>query len=227
MDVARRLGAIGSLLGDHARARMLTALLDGRAHTATELAWWADVAPSTASSHLKKLERAALVAVERQGRHRYFRLAGTEVAAALEALLRIETEEPSVIRTGPEDERMRLARTCYDHLAGRLAVTIKDRFGELDYLVEQKDAFDLTPAGEGWMNRMGIDVAAARAQRRKFAPRCLDWSERRPHLAGALGSAVLTMLESRKVVRLEPGTRQVHILPAGRRWLARHLQVSV
>ncbi|MEJ2088831.1 MAG: transcriptional regulator, partial [Gammaproteobacteria bacterium] len=95
----------------------------------------------------------------------------------------------------------------------------------LGYLVEQKNDFDLTPAATDWMTRMGIDVAPARAQRRKYAPRCLDWSERRPHLAGALGSALLTMLASRKVVRLEPGTRQVHIPPAGRRWLARHLQV--
>lgn len=227
MDAARRLGTIGSMLGDKARARMLTAMLDGRAHTATELAWWADVAPSTASSHLRKLEQAALIAVEKQGRHRYFRLAGSEVAAALEALLRIDGSQTPGTPTGPEDEQMRLARTCYDHLAGRLAVTIRDRLCERDHLVEQDDAFDLTPMGEDWMSRMGIDVAETRAQRRKFASRCLDWSERRPHLAGALGAALLAMLENKGVIRLEPGTRQVRIPPAGRRWLARHLHVTV
>lgn len=227
MDVAAHIGTVGTLIGDATRAQMLAALLDGRARTASELAWLADVAPSTASVHLKKLLGAGLVVLERQGRHRYFRLHCTEVAGALESLLRIELRRGAGRPTGPRDPRMHEARTCYDHLAGRVAVDVAGRLVAKRWLTEGERDFVVTRPGEAWFAGLGIDVAELAAGRRKLAPRCLDWSERRPHLAGALGAALLATLEARRFIRQESDSRMVRITPQGRRWLARELDVSV
>jgi DNA-binding transcriptional ArsR family regulator len=227
MDVAGHIGAVGALIGDATRAQMLAALLDGRARTASELAWIADVAPSTASVHLKKLLDAGLVVLERQGRHRYFRLHGAELAGALESLLRIELRRDAGRPSGPRNPRMHEARTCYDHLAGRVAVDVAGTLVARRWLVEGEREFTVTGPGETWFAALGIEVTELAAGRRKLAPRCLDWSERRPHLAGALGAALLTALEAHRFIQREPDERTVRITSRGRRWLARELDVSV
>jgi len=222
MDAATRISGIGALLGEPARARILTTLLDGRAHTATELAWAADVMPSTVSSHLKKLYQANLVALDRQGRHRYFRLRDETVAQALEALLRVDSPPRPTPVTGPADPKMRTARTCYDHLAGRVAVALTTMLIERGHLQEGDDAFTLTPSGADWFRVRKLNAEVDRSSRRKFAPRCMDWSERRAHIGGALGAKLLHGLESQAIVVREPGTRQVTVSPFGKRWLKRH-----
>src|SRR5262245_13344961 len=181
------ISSIAAAIGEPARARMLYRLADGHARTSTELAVVADVSPSTASVHLQRLKSERLVKVLAQGKHRYYSLAGANVAAALEAL--------SVLAGAPREKfvstapiRLRAARTCYDHIAGTLGVGLHDRALELAWL-RPSDAggdYDLTPQGTRALERLGIDLDDARGRRRRFAFACLDWSERRPHLGGAL-----------------------------------------
>lgn len=181
MDIA----ALASLIADPARARMLSALMGGTALTATELALAAGVAPSTASSHLAKLTDARLLAIEKQGRHRYFRLFDADVASMLEGLMEIATRH---VRTGPSDSALREARVCYDHLAGARGVWLFENLRSRDFLSE---TLTITPLGHAFFTRLGVDVDALSRTRRPLARTCLDWSERRPHLAGALGAAIL------------------------------------
>lgn len=209
-----------ALIGDPGRAAMLAALTDGRAYTATELGLIAGVSAPTASGHLAKLLQARLVEVERQGRHRYYRLAGADVARALESLKALSVKTPPRPRQpGPRDPTMRFARTCYDHLAGELGVALTARLLALGYLAARPDGFEVTTRGERELRGLGVDVAALRRLRRPFARSCLDWSERRPHLAGALGAAVLAELEKRRWLARRPGSRTVSLTPDGRRGL--------
>jgi DNA-binding transcriptional ArsR family regulator len=194
---------IAALIGDHARAEVLTALMAGRALTATELAELAGVTKQTISSHLAKLVDAGLLAVEAQGRHRYFRLADDDVAHLLESLMGVAFRAGSVrLRSSPRDPAMRKARVCYDHLAGELGVLVFDSLRERQALALGVDGVELTASGEGFFERMGIDAGALRGQRRVFCRTCLDWSERRHHLAGALGASLLA-----RVVALGWATR--------------------
>ncbi|MGB7330993.1 MAG: helix-turn-helix transcriptional regulator, partial [Terriglobales bacterium] len=186
---------MAAAIGEPARARMLYCLIDGRARTSTELAVVADVTPSTASVHLQRLKTRRLVKVFAQGKHRYYSLEGANVAAALEALsvLAGGSRKPFVPNT---PSRLRAARTCYDHMAGTVGVSLHDRFKTLGWLSTATNssgegAYDLTPSGTKAFESVGIDIDATRALRRRFACACLDWSERRPHLGGALGAAVL------------------------------------
>lgn len=186
------IAAIGGLIGDPSRAIMLQTLMDGRARTATELALEAGVAPPTASAHLAKLVDGRLLAMTKQGRHRYFRIASAEAADVLEALgtFVVDRPEPKTPRF-PRGEAMRTARTCYDHLAGRLAIAMTDAMvarGELDLA---DDTFRITADGETALGGFGIDVAALRKAKRPVVRCCLDWSERRPHIGGGLGAALL------------------------------------
>jgi DNA-binding transcriptional ArsR family regulator len=188
------LAQTGALIGDPARANILLALMDGRALTAGELAWHAGVSAQTASGHLGKLVEARLVAVVRQGRHRYHRLASAEVARAVEALSTLAAAGPARHRpVGPRDEALRLARTCYDHLAGRLAVALADSLCAQGHLVladAEEGAAAVTEAGGRFLaGTFGLDLGAAPG-RRPLCRTCLDWSERRPHLGGRLGAAL-------------------------------------
>jgi DNA-binding transcriptional ArsR family regulator len=192
---------------------MLTALMDGRALTATELALEGAVAPSTASSHLEKLTSAGLVTVARQGRHRYFRIAGPQVATALEGLMALAPRGRP--RVGPRDEGLRRARVCYDHLAGEAAVRLLTELHERRRVSVSGDAISLTAAGEEWFSRLGIDLEALRARRRPLCRGCLDWSERRFHLAGALGAALLERLFALRLARREVGSRALLLSPRG------------
>jgi len=222
------LAPVGALVGEPTRAAMLAELLDGRALTAGELAARAAVGASTASSHLSRLVEGGLLAVVRQGRHRYYRLAGPRVAHALEALATLapaaEARDPfeREILTG-----LRFARTCYGHLAGRLGVALRDRLLERELIRQDGLEHRVTPAGERWFTELGIDLDAARGTRRSFARACLDWSERRPHLAGGLGDAMLAALVARGWVRRQPGERAVELTEAGRAGLQASLGLSL
>jgi len=216
------IAGIAAAIAERARARMLCRLLDGHARTGTELAMIAGVRPSTASYHLARLAAWRLVKVSAQGRHRYYSLANAHVAAALEALtvLAGATSAPFVPNT---PEGLRAARTCYDHMAGALAVALHDRMFALRWFVHApaagEGAYEVTLAGSKALAEIGVDVPAAHAARRRFACGCLDWSERRPHLAGAMGAALLDVALKRKWVARELDSRALMITRDGRRAL--------
>jgi len=211
---------IGALVGDPARANMLAALLDGRALTAKELAERAGVAPQTTSGHLSKLVTAGLIEMTRQGRRRYHRLASPEIAQMLESMMnvagaQIAREGARPGRIGPADQALRAARTCYDHLAGRLAVDLADAMAAHGQVELGLEGGVLTEAGRTFLEAFGVDLESERQSRRAFCRPCLDWSERRPHLAGAVGAALMRRtLELSWIRRLE-GTRAVMVTPKG------------
>ena len=185
------IASVAALIGDPARANILTALMDGRALTASELAETAGVGLSTASGHLAKLAEAALLSAEKQGRHRYFRLAAPDVAEVLEGLMGLAQRTGAVrVRTGPRDEALRKARICYDHLAGEEGVALLSRLFETGAL-EPGELPAVSGKGRGIFRSLGIDVAALERERRPLCLPCLDWSERRHHLGGSLGAAIL------------------------------------
>ena len=186
------IALLGSLIGDPARANILTALMSGKALTATELASEAGVTVQTTSSHLKKLESAELIRQRKQGRHRYFALADADVGAVLESMMGLAEKRGMLrTRTGPKDEALRKARVCYNHLAGDLGVTLYDQLLAGGYLAEQEDIVQLTGKGEGFVAAFGIELAELTSNRRPLCKSCLDWSSRRTHLAGSLGTAFL------------------------------------
>ncbi|KAB8193187.1 metalloregulator ArsR/SmtB family transcription factor [Nonomuraea phyllanthi] len=188
------IAPVAALIADPTRAAILTALLGGRALAAGELARMAGVSAATASAHLARLLDGGLVDVVRQGRHRYYRLSGHDVAEVLEVLARVSARPPvRSLRQSRQARQLEEARTCYDHLAGRAGVGLFDRLKDGGYFA----AHDLTDAGERLLAGLGVDVAGARRSRRRFAPECLDWTERRSHLGGALGAAITGVLLER------------------------------
>ncbi|HWK69142.1 MAG TPA: winged helix-turn-helix domain-containing protein [Rhizobiaceae bacterium] len=212
-DIAR----IASLVGDPARANMLTALMDGGALTASELAVEAGVTLPTASSHLAKLMDGGLLALNAQGRHRYYALAGREVASMLEAIMGVAASVgPRRTRPGPRDATMREARVCYDHLAGEHAVAMLDNFLQRGILVREGDRLALASRGAGFFEAAGIDTTALVKPRRAVCRSCLDWSVRRSHLAGTLGAAILEKILSEKWARREKGGRAIIFAPRGK-----------
>lgn len=215
MSSESRLAATAALVGDRARAAMLNALMDGRALTAGELARAARITPQTASEHLAKLAAAGMLAVAKQGRHRYHSLANPQIAAMLEGILAVAPPEPRGLLVGPTDRAMRRARTCYDHFAGELAVQITDRLVERDHLELSADGAVLTPRGVGFLAELGIELPRTTSHR--FCRPCLDWSERRPHVAGVVGGALCTMYLERKWLRRVPDSRVVSVTPLGMR----------
>jgi DNA-binding transcriptional ArsR family regulator len=196
---------VAALLGDPARANILTTLMDGRALTVSELAEGAGVTIQTASGHLSKLEAGNLLTGEKQGRHRYYRLSGPDVAEVLEALMGLAQRTGATrVRTGPKDAALRSARTCYDHLAGERGVALL-RGAQKQGLIEDGEDLDLTDKGRAFFAAFGIDLAALEKGRRPVCRACLDWSERRSHLGGALGAAVLSRMIERQWVRRGSG----------------------
>lgn len=222
------IAEIGALVGDPARANMLTALLDGRALTARELAELAGVTPQTASGHLAKLMASGLICMEVQGRRHYHRLASAEVAQMLEAMhvagAGLKPQGPAR-RIGPADPAMRVARTCYDHLAGALAVGIADALSEDG--APFASACSLSCQGEARLAAWGIDLEAARKGRKVFCRPCLDWSERRPHLAGALGVEILNRSIELGWLRRRFGRRELIITPIGRQGFREQFGVTL
>jgi DNA-binding transcriptional ArsR family regulator len=222
--VARIAGAIG----EPARARMLFCLMDGHARTSTELAIVADVATSTASAHLNRLKAEHLVRVITQGKHRFYSLEGPKVARVLEGLS-VLVDQPRPKFTPNTPTRLRAARVCYDHLAGYLGVLLHDRFNQLKWLAQtsNSDAYDLTTEGVKAVDALGIDIEEIRKLRRRFAYACLDWSERRPHLGGALGAAILKLAIKRKWVAQDLDSRAIRVTNAGRREMLAKFGVEV
>ena len=214
---------IAALIGDHARAEVLSALMADRALTASELANLAGVTKQTISAHLAKLLDARMVTVEHQGRHRYFRLADRDVARLMESLMGVAFRAGAVrLRSSPREPALRKARICYDHLAGELGVLAFEGLLRQKALKQESGTLRLTQPGQEWFRRMGVDVDRAAAERRVFCRACLDWSERRHHLAGALGAALLARIQefgwakkgkaSRIVLFTVPGERSFRAL---------------
>ncbi len=218
MPSTGKLASVAALVGDPARAAMLQAMMDGRALTASELAGVAGITP-------QRLTSAGLLAMEKQGRHRYHRLATPAMARLLESLMHvaseIETPRRTVV-TGPRDAALRTARTCYDHLAGRLGVAIADALVLAGHVELDSDAGIVTPSGLAIFDRIGLDVEHLRTapitkNRRLLCRPCLDWSERRPHLAGKLGAALCEFSFEKGWIRRVEGTRAVSVTPKGQR----------
>ena len=214
MGLAQLAGAIA----EPARARMLCSLLDGHARTATELSTLAEVGASTASAHLSRLRDDGLLSMVAQGKHRYYRLASTEVARALEALL-VVAGVPATPFSPSTPDGLRQARTCYDHMAGTVAVTMHDQLLAQGWLLDDEGEYRLSEAGAAGMAALGIDVAQLHKQRRRFACACLDWSERRAHLGGALGAALLQLALRQRWAERELDSRALRLTPAGERRL--------
>lgn len=203
---------IASLIGEAGRIRMLTVLLDGSGHSASELAMAAAVSPQTASSHLSKLSSGGLVVGERHGRQRLFRLKNADVAAAIESLGALAGGSGTSVV--PE---IRFARTCYDHLAGVLAIALRNELLRRGLMHYEKRSFIVTPSGIKIFGSLGVDVDGLLGLRRSFAYKCLDWTERDHHIGGALGSALLTHFLDRKWLARMLGSRAVRLTHAGER----------
>ena len=211
---------IAALIGDHARAEVLTALLADRALTATELANIAGVTKQTISAHLSKLRNAGLIAMEAQGRHRYFRLAGIDVAQLLESLLGVAFRTGAVrLRSSPREPALRKSRLCYDHLAGEMGVFIHESLLQQRALVIRAGSLSLTAGGRQFFSWLGIDASALPSGRRVLCRACLDWSERRHHLAGALGAALCSRIFELGWATRDRASRAVAFTTAGEKAL--------
>ncbi len=215
------IARLAGLIGEAGRIQMLTALLSGNGHAASELALAAEVSPQTASSHLAKLLAGGLIVCERSGRQRLYRLKNEDVAAAIEALGALEEKSNAV--SVPE---LRFARSCYDHLAGVLSIALRNELLRKDWLRQRGSEFLLTQSGECFLRTLDIDAAPLRAMRRSFARKCLDWTERHHHVGGAVGAALLTSFRSRKWLAPLRGTRAVRLTLEGERAFERVFGIS-
>jgi DNA-binding transcriptional ArsR family regulator len=218
------LSSLARTIGEPSRARMLTLLMQGRALTAKELAYGVGIDPATGTAHLRRLHAEGLLTMVAQGRHKYFRLAGAEVAALVESMM-----VASAAQTAPpaRDEPIRQARFCYDHLAGRLGTGLLGAFVERGMVAREDGAVVVTANGEAWFGAFGVDVGALRRGRRRFAAPCLDWSERTDHLAGALGAAVAERMAAAGWIERVRRSRVVTVTELGRHELARQLGLSL
>lgn len=215
------IAVVASLIGDPARANILAALLDGRALTAGELAYAAGVSPQTTSGHLAKLTDGRLLNMLKQGRHRYYRLATPQVGRMLEGIMAVASDGPP--RRHPpskQENALRLARTCYDHFAGKLGVGLVDALTSRGHLVLTEEGGEVTGSGMEFLARCGVDLEAARQRRRAFCRPCLDWTERRLHLGGAVGAALAARCFDLGWTARLRDSRAVTITPAGRDGLA-------
>lgn len=216
------IAQIGALIGDPARANMLTALMGGKALTATELAGTAGITLQTASSHLSKLEAGGLISQRKQGRHRYFALADDDVGLLLESLMGFAAHRGFTRhRTGPKDPALRKARVCYNHLAGDYGVRMLDSLVAEEVITGAGDDLSLTDTGAEKMTALGIDLSALAKSRRPVCRTCLDWSERRSHLSGSLGQALLTLFLDKGWARREADSRAVRFTGTGEKEFAK------
>jgi DNA-binding transcriptional ArsR family regulator len=224
MKAGPDIAMVASLVGDPARANMLTALMNGRALTASELSQEAGITPQTASSHLSKLEAGGLIEQEKQGRHRYYRLADPDVADVLESLQGLAARAGHLrVRTGPKDPALRRARVCYDHLAGDLGVQMLDSMRRQKLVRQNKSDIELTVDGERFVEKaLQIDAKSLTHPRRPVCKACLDWSERRHHLAGTLGAALMQRFTELKWAARDPtpGSRVVQFTRQGEKRFA-------
>ncbi|MGZ7442699.1 ArsR/SmtB family transcription factor [Paenibacillus sp. TH7-28] len=215
--VNTNVALIASMVSDASRSAMLTVLMDGRFHAAGELAHMAGIQPQTASFHLAKMADAGLITVEKQGRHRYYGIRNPEVAQVMESLMSIAPPvKIKSLRQSAENQALRRARTCYDHLAGSLGVSLTQSLVREGILQEGASGFEVTKKGEAFFENFQIDLNQVKSKRRSFSHKCLDWSERRHHLAGALGQALLERLLELNWVQRLPNTRAIKITPQGK-----------
>jgi DNA-binding transcriptional ArsR family regulator len=222
------IAEVAALVGNPARANVLMALLDGRALTATELAHAAGVSPQTTSGHLAKMTEARLLALTKQGRNAYYRLASPLIGQMLEGIMAVAAGGPPRYRPRWHgDDALRAARTCYDHLAGQLGVALADALAERELLVLADDGGVVTPAGEDFLSTFGIDLRALSHGRRTFCRPCLDWSERRFHLAGAVGAELASRCFELDWIARVRDTRAVAITSKGQQGFAATFGVSV
>lgn len=233
MDVEQQIARIAAAIAEPARARMLCALMDGRAYTATELAAVADTASSTASAHLSRLTELGLLHKVSQGRHRYFRLADAAVAQVLESMMQLAGREPLHIAVSTP-QSLRFARSCYDHLAGVVAVTLLQQLIQLGWLLPvpgsgcgQQPDYQLTALGEAGFTAIGLDFQAKAPSRRRYACGCLDWSERTTHLAGQLGAALLEFMLQKQWFKRRLDSRELQLTELGRRQLNRQFALNL
>jgi DNA-binding transcriptional ArsR family regulator len=213
-NVEDALAEMAGLIGDPVRIKVLWTLLEGRAFTATELAIHVDTSPQNLSMHLSKLIKADLLTVEVQGRHKYYAIAHPEVAHAIEAMAGLPAV-PRPAQTPTQKDPIQFCRTCYDHLAGTVGVLITDSLIRQQFIRRKGSLFQVTAKGENWWPSTGIDLAGLRKKHRTFARVCLDWTERRPHLAGSLGAALLEKMRGEQWIRPIAHTRAVQVTPKG------------
>jgi len=221
---------IAAAIGEPARARMLFCLMDGHARNSTELATVADIATSTASAHLNRLKAERLIKLVTQGKHRFYSLEGPKVAKVLEGLS-VLVDAPRKPFAPNTPTRLRTARVCYDHMAGALGVKLHDRFQEIGWLTRDSngrdDSYDLTENGRKGFAALNVDVEETRKLRRRFAYACLDWSERRPHIGGGLGAALLQVAIKRRWVAQDLDSRAMRVTSLGRREILARFGVEV
>lgn len=218
---------MAALIGDPVRAQVLWALLDGRAYTATELAVYTGTTAQNLSMHLNKLIDGELLTVEKQGRHRYYSYARPEIADVIEGMANLVPGDHRAMKKPVGEQPVEYCRTCYDHLAGKVGVMLTEKLTQLNYLEKEGDDFRLTDGGETWLHAIGVDIAGARGSKRRFARACLDWSERRHHLAGALGAALLQQMLDNGWLRKKAGTRAVLVTRKGQEAFQAHLRLEV
>ncbi|SER39019.1 transcriptional regulator, ArsR family [Faunimonas pinastri] len=222
------IAEIGFLLGDPARAAILAALMDGRAQTAKELAFAAGITAPTASAHLARLTAANLLEVAAQGRHRYFRIVSPLVASMVESVMAMAAVQTPPRRRTPtiRDRALADARFCYDHLAGRLGVTLLERLRAAEHVLVEGDGAELTEDGARLLGEVGLEIEPLRRSRRIFCRCCLDWSERLPHLGGAVGAALATHFLEHRWIERQPTGRAVTLTPIGSAALNRHFAID-
>ena len=228
MNEDPRLAEIAALVGDPARANILTALLGGRALTASELAYFAGVSPQTTSGHLAKLTESRLLSLQKQGRHRYYRLATPQVGRMIESIMEVAVAAPPRHRPVTKaDLALRTARTCYDHFAGRLGVGIAESLCEHGHILLADEAGEVTEAGVEFLTELGVDLTDARRRRRAYCRPCLDWTERRPHIGGAIGAALAARCFDLGWVARQRDSRALTITAAGRTGLQRYFGLTL
>lgn len=222
-----QFSTVAALIGDPVRSKIMWALLDGRAYTATELANYTGTTPSNISMHLSKLVGAELLTVEKQGRHRYYNYSRPEISYAIEAMANLLSKSEKPINGLSSDEPVKFCRSCYDHLAGKVGVMLTERLLEQGILVRSGQDFDVQPSGEEFFQKLGIDFLSLRLQKRAIARYCLDWSERKPHLAGSLGAALLKQFITMGWMRRTAHSRAITITGKGREALLINFKVEV
>jgi DNA-binding transcriptional ArsR family regulator len=224
--IAPQMAEIAALVGDPARANILGALFDGRALTATELSHAASVSPQTTSGHLAKLTQARLLTMVKQGRHRYYRLATPQVAQMMETIMAVAADSPPRYRPrSPREDALRLARTCYDHFAGRLGVAIADSLCARGHVILGDDGGQVTETGLAFLRDLGAQFS--KTSRRPFCRHCLDWTERRPHLSGMVGASIAIRCFDLGWVERERSPRALKITPKGQDGFRRSFDFAI
>ncbi|MEH0152923.1 winged helix-turn-helix domain-containing protein [Limibacter armeniacum] len=227
MKVEKEFSKIASLIGDKARSIILWSLLDGKAYTATELAGFADISRQSVSNHLSKLIDANLVIADKQGRHKYFRLANEQVAQVVESMASLIAIQKIETKKSVAAQKLTFSRTCYDHLAGKLSVDLVKSLLDNKIIISKDTTFEVTDFGKDWFRELGIEVDTLKNKKRSFAHKCIDWTERKHHIAGALGAAILENFLENDWIRRKQYSREIVITALGKRKLFELLNISI